>query len=94
MRTIITRGLPDGSHRDVTYRFYLNEPRPLVVLEIPGDWGGPDNCWPKFREQEEWLNSLSLRMKQSWDCQWTFDDEEAVEQFLALLAPFSEESIS
>jgi hypothetical protein len=32
-------------------------------------------------------------VKQPWDCQWTFEDEEAVTQFLALLAPFIEESI-
>jgi hypothetical protein len=91
MKTITTRGLPGGGGPAATYTFYLREPRPLVVLEIPGDWGGPDNCWPKFPEQEEWLNGLSLRMKQTWDCQWTFEDAEAVEEFLALLAPFTEE---
>ena len=94
MRTIITRGLPDGSHRDATYTFYIRDPNPLVILEIPGNWGGQDNCWPTSTEQEQWLNSLNLRMRQSWDCQWTFEDEEAVEQFVALLAPFIEDSVS
>jgi hypothetical protein len=91
LRTIQTKGLPDGSNPQTVYEFRLSDPRPQVVLEIPGTWGGPDNCYVTFPEQEEWLNSLRLRMRQSWDCQWTFDDEEAVNQFLALLSPFTVE---
>jgi hypothetical protein len=88
LRTIYTRGLPDGSHPQTVYTFNLSDPRPRVVLEIPGSWAGPDNCYVQFPEQEQWLNGLSLRMRQSWDCQWTFEDEEALNQFLSILAPF------
>jgi hypothetical protein len=88
LRTIQTKGLPDGSNAEMLYTFNLSDPRPQVVLEITGTWAGPDNCYVKYPEQEQWLNSLSLRMRQSWDCQWTFEDEEAVEQFVALLSPF------
>jgi hypothetical protein len=90
MRTIRTVGLPEGGTAEQIYTFYLKDPNPQIVLEIPGNWGGPDTCTPEFPEQEQWLNSLALRIRQSWDCQWTFEDEEAVGQFLDLLAPFAE----
>lgn len=62
-----------------------------MILHIPGEQRGPDVCIPESSEQEEWLNSLGHLLTHSWDCQWTFNSDSSVREFLSLLDSFLRE---
>ncbi|HWW76639.1 MAG TPA: hypothetical protein VNZ44_14680 [Pyrinomonadaceae bacterium] len=87
MRTVKTRGLPGGVHAERVYTFLLDERSRPAVLHVPGEARGPDVCIPEFAEQEEWLGGLTKLLTHTWDCQWTFADDDAVAAFLLLLKP-------
>jgi hypothetical protein len=80
-------GLPGGLLQGIPLSFSLDLRGGSIVVHIPGHYRGPDNCTPHHPEQADWLNSLGVLMRPSWDCQWTLHDEEAMKAFLCLLDP-------
>jgi hypothetical protein len=89
MRTIRTKGLPGSSdHTEAVYTFILDDRSRPPILHIPGESRGPDICIPESSEQERWLDGRSHILRRTWDCQWTFQSDRSVEEFLLLLGPF------
>ena len=81
-------GLPNVRTLNIQYSFTIDRCGGVIIVHIPGHYQGPDNCTPKYPQQEEWLDSLEKLMKPSWDCQWTIYDEETLKYFLDMLDPF------
>lgn len=73
--------LPDGPAG--TYRFDLRRSGERWVLWTPGEARGPDVMIPDKPEQDRWVAERCARwVEPTWDCQYTFRDDEAVAQFL------------
>jgi hypothetical protein len=68
------------------YSFLIDRKQDPPVMHIPGDHRGPDLCFPRKPEQEEWLNGLSELMAPFWHCQWKFTSIQSCEEFLEMLA--------
>ena len=84
MTTYCTHGLPNGTALDQVFEFVIDDTEPLR-LRIPGEHRGPDVCIADSPAQEQWLDSRRDLMVTYWDCQWTFVDDAAKEQFVRLM---------
>lgn len=81
-------GLPGGLLPGVLLDFLVDRGGGAIVLHVPGNHAGPDNCTPQLPAQADWLDGLKHLMHRTWGCQWDLEDVDALETFMALLTPF------
>ncbi|MBK9036164.1 MAG: hypothetical protein IPL61_33800 [Myxococcales bacterium] len=86
MRTFRYASLP-GLPAPATGRPYEFQVLDDLRLMIPADHRGPDVAYAVAPEQEAWLDRWTDGLTRTWDCQWTFVDEAAIDRLLAALGP-------
>lgn len=83
-RTLTYAALPGLPPTGKVYEFLLLDD---LRLMIPADHRGPDVAYADDPAQEAWLDRWTDGLTRTWDCQWTFADQAALERFLAALGP-------
>ncbi|MEZ4380004.1 MAG: hypothetical protein R3A79_01560 [Nannocystaceae bacterium] len=79
--SIVLTALPDGPAGE--YRLDLRRSGDRWVLWTPGEARGPDVIVPTRPELDAWVAKRCARwVEPTWDCQYTFRDDDALADFL------------